>query len=512
MKNFIIYAALLLFLHNNAFVQTLVIKGRVRCQNESPNSTRGAENIIVVPAFIPSKSTITGSTPPGYFECNTGVPFENLQDKQVSLYIVSGCTHCGETTKRVFISKDQDRKNSDKTKTYVTVKDWRFNAGCNDVELPSFRADSMLSVIVKQPGQGPGQITNATALVGTPALLNLLTNITPIIGAVSNAGIFRAKELGPGKIKYGQFLFSSALMQTANAGFNFSPARDMSEAVFWNPSAIVHSRKRYNISLLTNIKNNAKLSGFARLNDRVSLGGGFIYTQQDEYRSALFAKISNEANKVLIDSFLTKLKEYAAFLTPVVKLNEKISAGLTIKSLWQHITIPNLLEIGTDDNGLTKNIYTDSTVKKHKWDIDLSVTYKVNNALQLGLNAMNLAGTSLYADAFAAGANSSYRMQNQRSLGVGLCYKWQRFNFGADVIFTDDGLYDAAFGINYVPFNNALLSAGFTVKQLSYSAAFRIKHFRITYIDDNKLMVNEKRKGKSGILNGRIFGGFVFDF
>ena len=106
MKNFIIYAALLLFLHNNAFVQTLVIKGRVRCQNESPNSTRGAENIIVVPAFIPSKSTITGSTPPGYFECNTGVPFENLQDKQVSLYIVSGCTHCGETTKRVFISKD----------------------------------------------------------------------------------------------------------------------------------------------------------------------------------------------------------------------------------------------------------------------------------------------------------------------------------------------------------------------------------------------------------------------
>ena len=125
---------------------------------------------------------------------------------------------------------------------------------------------------------------------------------------------------------------------------------------------------------------------------------------------------------------------------------------------------------------------------------------------------MNLAGTTLYADAFAAGGNNNRRMQNQRSLGAGLCYKWQRFNFGGDVIFTEDGFYDAAIGVNYVPFNNALLSAGLAVKQLSYSIAFRIKHFRIAYINDNDLMINEKRKGKSGILNGGLYGGFIFDF
>lgn len=512
MKRCITAVVILLMLCHTVYGQVLVIKGRIRCLNERPNSTRGAEHIVVVPAFIPSKSTITASTPPGYFECNTGVPFENLQDKEVSLYIVSGCSRCSETTKRVFISEDRDKANRDDTKTFVTVREWKFNANCNDIELPPFRADSVLSVVIQQPAQGLGQITNATALVGTPALLNLLTNLAPIIGTVSNFGIFSAQELGPGKIEYGRFLFSSALTHTANTGFNFSPVRDISEAVFWNPSAIAHSRKPYNISLLTNIKNYGKLSGFARLNDRISLGGGFIFTQQDEYRNTLFAKISNPGNKVVIDSFLTKLREYAAFLSPAVKFNEKISAGLAIKHIWQRVTIPNLLEIGFDDNGETTNIYTDSVVNRRKWDIDLSFSYKVSNSLQLGINLMNLAGSKLFTDAFAAGENPGNLLQGQRSLGIGACYKWQRFNFGTDLLFTKDGFYDAALGVNYVPFNNALLSAGLAVKQLSFSAAFRIKHFRISYIDDNSLLINEKRKGKSGILNGRIFGGFLFDF
>lgn len=491
--------------------QVLVIKGRVRCLNESPNSTRGAENIIVVPAFIPAKSTITASTPPGYFEFNTGLPFENLQDKQVSLYIVSACSQCREITKHVFISEDQDRRNPDKNKAFVTVRNWRFDANCGDVELPAFRADSLLGVITKQPALSLGQISNATALVGTPALLNLLTNLTPIIGAVSNAGIFKAIELGPGKISYGHFLFSSVLTHTAHPGFNFAAARDMSEAAFWNPSAIAHSRKPYNISLLTNLKNNGKLSGFARLNERFSLAGGFIYTKQDEYRNAFYAKISNPANTVVIDSFLVKLKEYAASIAPVVSISDKLSAGITLKSIWQQIAIPNLLEIGADDNGTT-NLFTDSLVKRQRLDVDLSVSYHVSNALQLGLTLMNLAGTTLFADAFAAGGNQTYLLQEQRSLGIGACYKWRRFNFGTDMLFTKDGFYDATIGINAVPFNNALLSAGMAVKQHSFSVAFRIKHFRIAYIDDGKLMVNEKRKGKSGILNGRIFGGFVFDF
>jgi len=103
-------------------------------------------------------------------------------------------------------------------------------------------------------------------------------------------------------------------------------------------------------------------------------------------------------------------------------------------------------------------------------------------------------------------------MQNQRSLGLGLVYKWQRFNVGADLLLTEDEFYDAAIGVNYVPFNNALISAGFAVKQMSYSLAFRIKNFRIAYINDNDFLVNERRESKlSGFFNGQIYGGFIFD-
>jgi hypothetical protein len=123
---------------------------------------------------------------------------------------------------------------------------------------------------------------------------------------------------------------------------------------------------------------------------------------------------------------------------------------------------------------------------------------------------MNLAGPKLYTDAFVP-ATAKGTMQGQRTLGIGLVYKWRRLQVGTDVLFTEDEFYDATVGVNYVPFNNALLSAGMALKQLSYSFAFRLKHFRVAYINDNNWLINDKRQGKSSILNGRIYGGFIFD-
>jgi hypothetical protein len=124
---------------------------------------------------------------------------------------------------------------------------------------------------------------------------------------------------------------------------------------------------------------------------------------------------------------------------------------------------------------------------------------------------MYLAGTQLHSDAFVPG-QKNIPYQNLRSAGLGVVYKWQRFNFGADILLTEDDLYDATFGVNYVPFNNALLAAGFAVKQFSYSVAFTLKHFKIAYVNDNDWMVNEKRKGKFALLNGAIHSGFIYDF
>jgi long-subunit fatty acid transport protein len=207
-----------------------------------------------------------------------------------------------------------------------------------------------------------------------------------------------------------------------------------------------------------------------------------------------------------------KLKEYAAFISPVYKVNNQFSMGVTLKSVWQDFNVPHRVSI-RDVDGTSIGTFTDSTFNNQYFDVDISATYKLTKALQVGLNLMNLAGTELYADAIVPGRPYAEGIpkRNLRSLGLGIVYKWQRLNVGADMLFAEDELYDASLGINYVPFNHALLSGGFAVKQQSYSLAFRLKNFRLAYINDNDLMANERRTGKSKIFNGKIYGGFIFD-
>ena len=500
-----------LFIYTTAISQNLIIKGRVRCLNQSAHSTKGAENIIVVPTFKPSKSALTATSPSGYFEFNTGTPLAMLRDKQVNVYVVSGCGTCKDIVKRVFISEDQDRQNRDDSKSYVTIKNWVVSKNCSDIELASLKADSVLQLIQQQPEQKLTALTNVTAVTGTPALLNLLTTLTTVLVPVPPAtGIFEAVTLREGDIHYGRFLQAATLTHSSSVGFNFAPHRDLSDAPFWNPSAIPFSTKSNNISLLTNVKNNGKLSGFFRLNERLSIGAGTIYTRQDEFRDGDFER-REPRNLKLIDSVIMNLEEYAVFVSPAYKINKAFSIGASLKSIWQKFNSPVQVDIQRDAEGNDVNTFTHRSVKKQAFDVDLSFTYKVSKALQVGVNAMNLAGTTLYGDAFTP-RQTTYAFQSQRSLGLGATYKWQRFNVGTDVLLTEDGLYDAALGVNYVPFNEALLSAGYAFKQESYSIGLRLKHFRLTYINDNDFLANEKRKGKSNFLNGRLYSGFSFYF
>lgn len=514
MKKNILLFLLLLLLCAEAPGQNLIIKGRVRCLNQSAHSTKGAENIIVVPTFKPSRSAITATSPTGYFEFNTGIPLTTLQDKQVQIYIVSGCGQCKDIVKRVFISEDQDRQNKDDSKSYVTVRNWLVDKNCSQIELNALRADSALQVIQQQPEQKLSELKNTTAITGSPALLNLLTTLTTVLVPVPPAtGLFQIINLEEGDINYGKFLFASALTHTLNAGFNFAPARDLAEAPFWNPAALAFSKSNNNISLLTNAKNNAKLGSYFKLSERFSLGACGIFTRQDEFRDAFGKKDPYDAVEIpkFIDSLFLKLKEYAVFVSPSYKVNNRLAFGLSFKSIWQDLVIPVSINIQRDADDNPTNEITTRQIKKQHFDVDFSAAYKVSKSFQVGLNATNLAGTTLYADAFAP-QQQVMAYQKQRALGIGGNYKWQRFNFGTDAIFTEAGFYDAAIGINFVPFNEGLLAASYAIEQSSYTIALRLKHFRLAYLHDNDFLVNEKRKGKASILNGRLYGGFTFDF
>ncbi len=510
MKTIILFSALFAVLAGTATAQEVVIKGTLRCTNNGvTTSTRGAVNIIIIPSFNPAAAVATTTTPQGFFQIHTGWNAKDLRDKDITLYIITKCSSC-KRIQRVFISEDLDKRNTDPTKMYVTVKNWKILENCTQAELPDIMSEQLLDSAHHLPAQDISGKAPGSPAMSPVSFINVFQKlVTAAAGGGGPSGLYKATSIPTGKIKYGMFLHSSPITNTDNTGFNFSPSRNLSEAVFWNAAAIAFSGKPSNVSLLANFKNNIKLSGYTQIAKQFYLGLGGIYTKQDQSRDVLFANF-NDPTQIIAISHREKLEEFAVFLAPVYQVNNHIGVGVTIKSVWQQFNNPNILALEFD-NGNPHNLFMDDTIKKQNFDVDLSFNYKINSFLQAGISVMSVAGTKLYANMFVPdSANQSY--VNQRGYGVGLCYKRGRLNVGVDALFTDKKFYDASVGVNYVPFNNGLIAAGYAFKQESFSVSFRLKHFKIAYINDNSLVINDVKIAKSKIFDGKIYSGFVFDF
>src|SRR5260370_36482365 len=136
MKPTIFFTTLFTFLFGVVTAQVVIIKGTLRCMNNGvATSTRGAVNIIIIPSFNPKAAVATTTTPQGFFQVNTGWDAQDLRDKDVSLFIITECSSC-KSIQRVFISEDLDKRNTDPTKLYVTVKGWKLLENCQQAELP----------------------------------------------------------------------------------------------------------------------------------------------------------------------------------------------------------------------------------------------------------------------------------------------------------------------------------------------------------------------------------------
>ena len=81
---------------------------------------------------------------------------------------------------------------------------------------------------------------------------------------------------------------------------------------------------------------------------------------------------------------------------------------------------------------------------------------------------MNLTGSQLYGDAFISNQRiNQYKINVHMVLGI--LYKLKQVHVGSDMVLNEDGLYSTSIGINYVPFNNTILAAGFSFKQTAYT-------------------------------------------
>ena len=505
MKTKILFAALFTIWAGAINAQEVIIKGTLRCTNNGvATSTRGAVNIVIIPSFNPLASVATTTTPQGFFQISTGWDIKLLRGKDVTLYIITKCSSC-KRIQRVFISEDLDKRNTDPSKLYVTIKGWKILENCTESELPDILSEQLLDSAHHLPAQDiSGKSTGSPAL-GPVSFINLFEKIATAATTGANAGVFRAAILQPGKIQFGEFLHSSPMSHSDNTGFNFAPSRNLSEAVFWNAAAIATSDKPDNVSLLANFKNNIKLSGYHQVANQFYIGAGGIYTKQDQFRKVRYDNLLDLVNHK------EKLEEYAVFLAPVYKVNNQISVGATIKSVWQQFNNPLLVYLRDRPIGGTDNFFFDSVTKKQNVDVDLSFNYKITNFLEAGVSVMNVAGTELHKEMFIPDSSNQTYI-NQRAYGVGLCYKRGRLNVGVDALFTDKYFYDASVGVNYIPFNNGLIAAGYAFQQQSFSVSFRLKHFKIAYIYDNDLVINNVKVAKSKIFDGKIYSGFVFDF
>jgi hypothetical protein len=499
LKTLVFYSLALLILvslTSQGLAQPLTVSGTIRCINKNTNSTKGLENVLVR-TDVSKISTPTQTNPAGYFQLQLPeVQFRDLKNQTIEVKVYSRCGECKESVYRPFV----DRPN-------ITIDRWRLPANCTTYELTPAGLDSMKDLAASYQPRDYKRNIAASSAIASPAILNAFTSIVKAVGLISNiGGQFPATTIFPGKITYGEFLLGSHLYKSANTGFNFAPDRDFSDAMFSNLSAVAQATKENNITVMTNFRNYGKFGGFAKVSPAITIGGGFIFATQDEFRKVDFSRPNAPG---IVDSFPMKLNEYTISVGPSIAVTKKLSLGVNLKLIHQNMNIPETLYV--DVTKPVSSYTTDSTIRRNTVDVDLSAYYQVSESLVMGINLMNLAGTQLYADAFVPGADTINEIQ-QRAVGIGATYKIKRVNIGADVVFGDGGLYDVALGVNVVPFNYALISAGYTFKQHSYSISFRLKHFRLAYINDNDFMVSEKKKPKINIGNGKLFGGFVFDF
>ncbi len=203
MKPYIAFIILLLF-SLKTVAQEVIIKGTLRCLNNAvETSTRGAVNIIIIPSFNPKAAVATSTTPEGFFQVNTGWNAKDLRDKNVTLYIITKCSSC-KKIQRVFISEDLDKRNTDPTKMYVTIKGWKVLENCQNSELPDIVSAQLLDSVRRLPpedisGKAPG--SQALAPV---SFINLFEKLAAI-AATDTIGLFKVDTIRTRKDKIRYF-------------------------------------------------------------------------------------------------------------------------------------------------------------------------------------------------------------------------------------------------------------------------------------------------------------------
>ena len=455
-----------LLLSKNLLSQNISFEGTVLCEEMGlSNQKRPAKYVIVIPQIRPNRSTI--STDYGYYKIN--LPYKSIIDQSVTLFYV-GKSDTLETQK-LFISRDDiwDRQIKCPTKN--------LNQACERFENNYLEAESKLIQIQNKLyetsnldlySSGAGAAGN---LIYVFSLLGFAAAAPPIDSTVVDTLTIGLLDISPKKIVDGMFLKRGYTEFSQNVGFNFTPQRNMNEAVFWNASAMTLASQSQ-ISLSSDYKRFLKVSSIVKINNDLAVGVGLFWQFQKEYRKAFIDSDS------VRDKFRSDELELIGSLA--FKPRHHLSFGLSAKYLYQKVQSP-LGIIRTRDyyGGTVKNqefsfIIQNNDVKKI--DFDLSATLEPVPFLRLGMSLMNILGTKFEIN--------DDQKQNLRALGIGATFQKKRVNIGGEIYVTENSKTIYQSGVNYIPFNHTLINIGFSSYHDKVMLGFNYRNLFYTYNHD----------------------------
>ncbi len=468
-KGRIAFLFIFFLLSKNLLSQNISFEGTVICEEMGlSDQKRPAKYVIVIPKARPDLSAI--STDYGYYKLN--LPYKSILDQSVTFFYV-GKTDTIEIQK-LFISREDvwDRQIRCPTK-YL-------NQACERFENNYLEAESKLSLIQDKLyetsnldlySSGAGGAGN---LLYVFSLLGFAAAAPPIDSTVIDTLTTGSFDISPKKIIDGIFLKRGYSEFSQNVGFNFTPQRNMSEAVFWNASAIALA-SQHQISLSSDYNRFLKASSIVKINNDLTVGIGLFWQFQKEYRKAF---IESESVK---DKFRSDELELIGSLA--FKPWDNLSFGFSAKYLYQNVQSP-LGIIRTRDYSNDKIIKQDLSFilqnsSLNKVDFDLSATVEPFPFLRFGMSLMNIFSTKFQT-------NDNLK-QNLRALGIGATYQKKRVNIGGEINMTEDNNTIYQIGVNYIPLNHILINLGFSSYHDKVMVGFNYRNLFYTYNHDTVL-------------------------
>jgi len=451
----LVFLSLPLIFPQLSFSEMITLRGTVVCEREKSRGPRPAKYILVYPEQFFRESKLTAKN--GAYRLR--LPKLEAIDREISIEYRNSKEKLEEREHSLFIS-EEDMINLERVELKAECKDVEHLRKVMSRELKSAKegkyAHKKKRGLDYASGGGflAGLFGGSLSGVGATALGS--------VAGAATATTAQVTSISPSRLKKGRLLSYSRSLFSSNTGFNTTPKRNMSEAVFWNASAISMSYFDQVSASWVFDPQFLRFSGTYRIKDSFGVGIGALFLEQEEERSA---RVKNPCcvptDTTSLDNF--KAKEQGIFLSASLRLKgvakDRISLGITGKQLVQNIEIPLNIVPLRRTNGVLNITSIKRQEKRTTYDFDLSSTFKLSKKTTLGANILNVAGKKLLdEDDLVIGKTQKI---SQREFAVGVVHQLKRVQLASEVFYREEEGTDIAVGVNYVPLNSAQIQAGY---------------------------------------------------